>query len=91
MTVGQDAKGSAVVSDPDGLAGLKFEITLSGPAESTFEAAVQGATKSTKKATVPIVLQVSAAPAGTYTVKVVAIDGDGNRSNELSGETEVQP
>jgi len=84
---GSQLSGQLKASDPDGLAGLKLALRLSGPSvaqpEQTIE--VGNATDAIREALVPFVLMIAAqAPAGSYTLTAAVIDGDGERSNELS-------
>lgn len=82
---GKQAGGSFQVTDPDGLAGLKARMKLSGPASNTLDLPVQGATDAMTTLQVPFIfILATAAPAGDYTLQMSAFDGDGNESNALS-------
>ncbi|MCA9670162.1 MAG: hypothetical protein KC503_31425 [Myxococcales bacterium] len=90
VTLGQQANGALQVSDPDGLGGMRLRLTFSGPATTATDVAVQGASDAITEAQVPFVFGLlGSAPVGTYTLEVVAIDGDDNTSNALSGTVEA--
>jgi len=65
VTRGAQANGSLQVQDPDGLGDMRLELSFSGPAETTTEVAVQGASDAMTAAQVPFVFGLNAAaPAG---------------------------
>jgi hypothetical protein len=89
---GDTVTAQVTVSDPGGLADLKLAYSLSGPAVLPEQImSVADVSASMKEAPIMLTLKLSAsAPAGSYTLKVAAIDGAGNRSADVSTTFTVQ-
>jgi hypothetical protein len=90
---GDTITATVTVSDTGGLADLKLAYSLGGPAAQPEQImSVTDVTAAMKEAPIALMLTISAAaPAGTYTLKVAAIDGAGNRSADVSTTLTVQP
>jgi len=88
---GQAANGSLSVADPDGLAGLELEARIEGPTASPVPFAEPSFTDEQTEAPLAFVLLLSdAAPTGTYTLFVEAVDVDEMRSEEASVQFQVE-
>jgi hypothetical protein len=90
---GGQLDGQVKVSDPDGLGGLKMALRMAGPGVQQPEQTigVANASDAIKEALLPFALLISAqAPPGSYSVTIAALDGDGERSNELTSSFTVK-
>lgn len=88
---GKQASGQFQVSDPDGLGGLRGKVFFSGPGITSADMPIQNTSDSMTQAIVPfafVLLQTT--PTGTYTLKLVVYDGDGNESNALTTQFELK-
>ena len=85
VTRGTTEVATVIVSDPEGLGGLKMEMTFSGPITATVPVQLSGTSPSMTTAKVTLQFRLKAtAPSGTYTISVTATDGDGHRSAPVS-------
>jgi len=90
---GGQVTGQLRIADPDGLGGLKVNLRVTGagavPVDQTVS--VGNATDALTEALVPFFVQVTlSSPRGDYQAVVTAIDGDGNRSNDVSVAFKIQ-
>jgi hypothetical protein len=89
---GGQVKAEFTAKDPDGLTSLKIAYRLSGAAtQPEVTVSVAGAFEGMTEQRVDFLLALSAAaPAGSYTLTIAAIDVQDNRSNELSASFQVE-
>jgi hypothetical protein len=82
--------GSLLVSDPEGLAGLTMNVTISGGGfNNTASTPVSGGSASETTATLQQEFQLTGVPAGTYEVSI-SVTETGETSNSLSATVVVE-